>query len=156
MRGIVHVVYAVTTAASGKRWANVDVEVSTGRARSPQVTLATDSVSRWPIVGYGGAVTQGDFLNLREEQITGIIDAFFGPDGLDYNMVRLPIHSTVNGYVFDNVYDDFQLKHFDYNLTGDRTSGKMNMIEKILKKKKNVKILGSVWTPPSWMKLGNH
>ncbi|KAF4717376.1 hypothetical protein FOZ62_009530, partial [Perkinsus olseni] len=138
------------------RWANVDVEVSAGRARSPQVTLATDSVSRWPIVGYGGAVTEGNFLNLREAQINDIVDAYFDPAGLDYNVVRLPIHATANGYVFDNVSDDFELKYFDYNLTGDRTSGKMNMIEKILKKKRDVKILGSVWTPPSWMKLGDH
>lgn len=57
-------------------------------------------------------------------------------------MLRVPVHSTGNGYVFDNVYNDFDLKHFDYNLTGDRKNGKMEMIMKVLKKKEKLKIVG--------------
>ncbi|KAF4686861.1 hypothetical protein FOZ60_004735 [Perkinsus olseni] len=200
----------VTTAASGKRWANVDVEVSAGRARSPQVTLATDSadvwadsVNPWPIIGFGGAIPEQVFsyLNVRGENIKKVADVsrphfddvlllvdahrqwrgfalgvlpypngvrlvsepmrrtptrYFDPAGLDYNMLRVPIHATVDGYVFAEVPDDFELEHFDYNLTGDRENGKMEMLEEILKKKKDVKILGSAWSPPSWMKLGDH
>ncbi|KAF4718669.1 hypothetical protein FOZ63_026853 [Perkinsus olseni] len=117
-----------------------------------------DSVNPWPIIGFGGAIPEQVFsyLNVRGENIKKVADVYFDPAGLDYNMLRVPIHATVDGYVFAEVPDDFELEHFDYNLTGDRENGKMEMLEEILKKKKDVKILGSAWSPPSWMKLGDH
>ncbi|KAF4657677.1 hypothetical protein FOL47_008332, partial [Perkinsus chesapeaki] len=149
----------VTTTPSGKKWASVDVEVTNGAAQNAKIKLKTDSMSIWPIIGYGGSVpemTGADFKKLDDAKRKEFIDAYFTSSGLDYNMLRVAVHATVDGYVFDNVSDDFDLKHFDYNLTGDRENGKIDFIQSVLQTKKETKVFGSAWSPPSWMKLGNH
>ncbi|KAF4654992.1 hypothetical protein FOL47_009641, partial [Perkinsus chesapeaki] len=149
----------VTTTPSGKKWAHVNVKVIPGRSSNARIKLKTDAVSIWPIIGFGGAVpemTAGDFKKLNSAKKKEFIDAYSAPSGLDYKMLRVPVHTTGSAYVFDNVSDDFSLQHFDYNLTGDRGNGKFDFIQRVLLTKMETKILGSAWSPPSWMKLGNH
>ena len=85
---------------------------------------------------------------------------------------RVPLNScdfSVESYTFDEVNDDFDLKHFDMNVTHD--AQKDGMIDMILRatavfnaawnntdinteevKDGDFKMFASPWSPPSWMK----
>ncbi|KAF4651871.1 hypothetical protein FOL47_011386 [Perkinsus chesapeaki] len=68
----------VTTTPSGKKWASVDVEVTNGAARYAKIKLKTDSVSTWPIIGYGGSVierTGNEIKQLNDAKRKEFIDA---------------------------------------------------------------------------------
>ncbi|KAF4758718.1 hypothetical protein FOZ63_015708, partial [Perkinsus olseni] len=75
-----------------------------------------------------------------------------------YTMGRIPINScdfSPYTYNFDNVSDDFTLEHFDDSLKGDEDTGMIQLLHDALAVAK-LKLFGSPWSPPYWMKAGNH
>ncbi|KAF4686862.1 hypothetical protein FOZ60_004736 [Perkinsus olseni] len=150
-----------TTTPTGKKWSPMAARVSGGAAGSPKVKVKTDAVDDWPIIGFGGSVpempgwTMGN-LSLSEEQRQPFFDMYFGDDGARYNFLRLCIHTTFDDYTFADVPGDFNLEHFDYNVTGDRENYKFQTVKKVQEMVPDLTIIGSAWSPPSWMKLGNH
>ncbi|KAF4657032.1 hypothetical protein FOL46_007590 [Perkinsus olseni] len=154
-------VQGFTTTPTGKKWSPMVARVSGGAAGSPKVKVKTDAVDDWPIIGFGGSVpempgwTMGN-LSLSEEQRQPFFDMYFGDDGARYNFLRLCIHTTFDDYTFADVPDDFNLDHFDYNVTGDRENYKFQTVKKVQEMVPDLTIIGSAWSPPSWMKLGDH
>lgn len=83
------------------------------------VTITIDASERFQnIFGFGGAFTDsaGDqFVSLSETLQNYIVDSYFGKNGLEYNIGRVPIAScdfSTHEYSYDDVHDDFELKHF--------------------------------------------
>jgi len=107
------------------------------------------------MLGFGGAFTEASAYNLsrigksvREQAI----QAYFDPvDGLGYTLGRVSIHGcdfSLGSYLYINDNDD-TLESFDIS----RDQPIINLIkdaERIAKQP--IKILGSPWTPPFWMK----
>ena len=123
---------------------------------------------RTPILGFGAAFTEAASLNyqsLSETGKTALMELLFGKSGLGYALGRVHINScdfSVESYNFDNVDGDFQLKHFDMNVTHD--AQKDGMIDMILRATAffnqewsdgtdgQFKMYASPWSPPGWMK----
>jgi len=140
--------------------------------------------NRQPIVGFGAAFTEASSLNyqsLSDVAKERLMELLFGKTGIGYSIGRVPLNScdfSVESYSFDEVNDDFDLKHFDTNVTHD--AQKDGMIDMILRatsvfneawkdtqetntntntnmNMKGVKdghftMFASPWSPPSWMK----
>lgn len=135
---------------------------------------------RQPIIGFGAAFTEAASLNyqsLSDKAKEHLMELLFGKTGLGYSIGRVPLNScdfSVKSYSFDEVNDDFDLKHFDTNVTHD--AQKDGMIDMILRavavfndawkeqnqededgtitgvKDGDFKMYASPWSPPSWMK----
>jgi len=119
------------------------------------------------ILGFGGAFTEASALNferLSKEGQETALDLLFGKDGLGYSIGRFPINScdfSVDSYTFDDVEDDFELKHFDVGVHHDVESGMVDMALRAASKLKeewpndgdgSMFLYASPWSPPAWMK----
>lgn len=134
--------------------------------------------NRTAILGFGAAFTEASSLNyqtLSEKGKTKLMELFFGKSGLGYSLGRVHINScdfSVKSYSFDDVDGDFELKHFDTNVTHD--AKKDGMIDMMLRATSvfeeewrveneladdetgqlegHFKMYASPWSPPAWMK----
>jgi hypothetical protein len=142
---------------------------------APDAILQTNlSVSpfknRSPILGFGAAFTEAASLNYQTLSDKGkqkLMELFFGKSGLGYALGRVHINScdfSIKSYDFDSVDGDFQLDHFDTNVTHDaQTDGMIDMILRATtvfnQEWKSAdgldgqfKMYASPWSPPAWMK----
>ncbi len=107
------------------------------------------------IIGFGGAFTEASAYNLSRIDTSKrkkAIEAYFDPiKGLGYTIGRVSIHGcdfSLGSYLYIKDYDD-SLESFDIS----RDQIIIDLIkdaEKIAQQP--IKILGSPWTPPFWMK----
>ena len=110
------------------------------------------------IIGFGGAFTEASAYNLSRidtKKREKAIEAYFDPvNGLGYSIGRVSIHGcdfSLGSYLYIKDYDD-TLESFDIS----RDQSIIDLIkdsERIAKTP--IKILGSPWTPPFWMKDNN-
>lgn len=113
------------------------------------------------IVGFGGAFTDSTasvFQSLSSELQGRIIEMYFGAEGLQYNLGRVPINScdfSLSSWSFDDTVGDTMLAHFDDNLTHD-AEAKIPMIQAALRvveaRGEDLTLFASPWSPPAWMK----
>ncbi|CAB02924.1 Putative glucosylceramidase 3 [Caenorhabditis elegans] len=126
---------------------------------SVNVTITIDASERFQnIFGFGGAFTDsaGDqFVSLSETLQNYIVDSYFGKNGLEYNIGRVPIAScdfSTHEYSYDDVHDDFELKHFA--LPDEDLKLKIPFIKKAIEKTEgNIQLFASPWSAPGWMKV---
>ncbi|XP_015795452.1 glucosylceramidase [Tetranychus urticae] len=117
---------------------------------------------RQTIHGFGGAITDATGLNLLNLPVNlsdSIMSNYFSKNGLDYSVTRVPIGGTdfsTRIYTYaDDQPDDFELEHFA--LEPEDKLLKIPLIKQALKLKEgNLKLLGSAWSPPGWMKTNNN
>lgn len=133
---------------------------------------------RQKIVGFGGALTDSSISNILSLTINGtlrLLDDYFGPKGLKYNMIRVTIGGsdfssrfytnddlrTADGKMAPpDAQPDFNLKNFQ--LSEEDIMYKIPVLKHVLNQyQKNapggqIKILGSMWSPPLWMKTNHH
>lgn len=110
------------------------------------------------MVGFGGAFTQAsahNFCKLSEQERANVIEAYFGTEGLCYNLGRVPMHSS-----------DFGLGNYTYVEEGDETLESFSIahdeeeilpminaaIKETAKNGKQMKFLTAPWSPPAYMK----
>lgn len=113
------------------------------------------------IVGFGGAFTEAaamTFKNLSADLQEQILGEYFGPEGIGYTIGRVHINScdfSLGSYSFDDVSGDFNLDHFDGNVTHD-THALIPLIkaaqQHIEAAGSSLKLFASPWSPPAWMK----
>ena len=112
------------------------------------------------IHGFGGALTQSSatvYKELPEELQAAVIEAYYGPTGIGYTTGRMPIHScdfSVDTYTFDDVAGDYDLGKFDTTVAHDRNLS-LPMIHAAIAANPSLKLFGSPWSPPAWMKDNN-
>jgi len=167
-------------------WANQDSDrvVNINGYGVPDAILKIDFSrhafpERKPIVGFGAAFTEASSLNYQSLSELGkerLMELLFGKSGIGHSIGRVPLNScdfSTKSYSFDDINGDFDLKHFDTNVTHD--AQKDGMIDMILhatavfngawKQQQNenementtfndgdFKVFASPWSPPSWMK----
>ncbi len=111
------------------------------------------------IDGFGGCFNElgWDILNLLPKpKQDEVLNDLFGKDGLALTFGRMPVASndySRNYYSYNEVRDDYEMKHFD--ISHDRET-LIPYIKKALKINPKLKIWGSPWCPPAWMKVNGH
>ncbi|KAF4680356.1 hypothetical protein FOZ60_013671 [Perkinsus olseni] len=155
-----------TTTEAGEPMQRGQVGWNEGRRSAMSVTVTVNPQRRHQTIhGFGGAFTQAAaylYKNLSPSTQKRYMDLVFGADGLRYSLGRVPINScdfSPDTYNFDNVSDDFDLKSFDRDLQKDEELGMFAMIQDAQSHSKGLSglnLLASPWSPPYWMKTGNH
>ncbi|CAG2110027.1 unnamed protein product, partial [Medioppia subpectinata] len=110
------------------------------------------------IIGFGGAFTDAAGINIKSlPQILQkrLIEDYFGETGIEYTLGRIPIGGSdfsIHAYSYDDNYkNDFELKHF--NLTKEDFNDKIPLIKAAKQvSKHDLRLFGSPWSPPAWMK----
>ncbi|CAD6191920.1 unnamed protein product [Caenorhabditis auriculariae] len=122
------------------------------------VTITVDARNQMqPIIGFGGAFTDAageNLVALNDAARKKLLEAYFGRNGLEYNMGRVPIAScdfSVREYSYDDVSEDFGLKNF--SLAQEDMDYKIPfIISAINLTQGNLQLFASPWSAPGWMK----
>lgn len=158
--------YLVQSTRSGKRFSVSELdEYDTFQEGSNfdevQVNLATKYQK---ILGWGGAFTDSALINIRslpESLGDQLLESYYGPNGLQYNFGRVPMAGS-----------DFSTRVYSYNDNPDNLNQTLwqlaeeDLTLKIpyLKKaselsqggKIKLKLIGTPWSPPAWMKTNQN
>lgn len=115
-----------------------------------------DEVQYQEILGFGGAFTEATALNLSrisDKQRKRVMELYFDSEkGIGYNFCRSTINScdfSEDFYTYDDVENDFELKHFD--ISHDRQAI-IPAIREAMKISEEMILYSSPWSPPAWMK----
>ncbi|XP_063368436.1 lysosomal acid glucosylceramidase-like [Cydia amplana] len=123
-------------------------------------TLVIDPTKKsQTIEGFGGAVTDAagihwsNFSSARLQDY--LINSYFGKNGLEYNMLRVPIGGSdfsTHYYAYNELpRNDAQLSN--YTLSPEDFNYKIPMIQHIKDvATTDIHIVATVWSPPTWMK----
>jgi glucosylceramidase len=124
------------------------------------------------IIGWGGALTDSSINNILSLSVNGtrrLLDDYFGPDGLMFNMVRVTIGgSDFSARFYTNndaepppkdddvgrLSKEFELKEEDYLYKIPLL--KMVQDEYGQLSGRPIKLFASMWSPPTWMKTNRH
>ncbi|KAM8986531.1 lysosomal acid glucosylceramidase-like isoform 2-T2 [Ara ararauna] len=126
--------------------------------RAPDLVLTVDTAQRYQEVkGFGGSLTDAaaiNILSLPETAQDHLLRSYFSEEGLEYNLIRLPMAScdfSLHAYTYDDVPFDYELKHF--SLRDEDTKLKIPLLHRVLAmSKRPLSLYASPWTSPTWMK----
>ncbi|CAK1590498.1 unnamed protein product [Parnassius mnemosyne] len=110
------------------------------------------------IEGFGTAVTGTAGYNLRSlprAAQENLIKSYFSDEGLEYNMLRVPIGGSdfsLSEFAYNELpIDDFNLTN--YTLSREDYHYKLPTIKRMMDVSKSpVHVIASTWSPPKWMK----
>lgn len=138
------------------------------------ISLSTPVFPNRQILGFGAAFTEASALNYKSLSEAGketLMELYYGKTGIGYSLGRVHINScdfSVASYSFDDEDGDFDLQHFDMNVTHDnQPDGMMDMVRRATSVFRtswskaesnnsvadgNLLMYASPWSPPAWMK----
>ncbi|XP_020285849.1 glucosylceramidase-like isoform X1 [Pseudomyrmex gracilis] len=109
------------------------------------------------ILGFGGAVTDSACLNilkLTKKASDNLLRSYFGPNGINYNMLRAPMGGTdfsSRPYSYAMVPNDTTLKNFELQM--EDIVYKIPVIKRAQQMKRyKIKLLTLPWSATPWMK----
>lgn len=126
---------------------------------NPQIAYQT-------IEGFGAAVTGSSayLINHRmsDAQRGALLNDLFTSQGINMNYIRHTIGASdysvdENGQPASYTYDDTDSGEPDYELNRfsvAKDADVMGLLQNIMKKKAGIKLVGTPWTAPAWMKFG--
>lgn len=128
--------------------------------KKSKTLLKIDSFIKYQeILGFGGAFTESACYNLfrvNEEVRNKALELYFDPEkGIGYTMGRVSIHGcdfSLSSYTYIEEGDS-ELKTFDISRDFNYVIPTILQAEKIAQSP--IKLLGSPWTPPAFMKDNN-
>jgi len=140
-----------------EQWKDMETISPLDEYDGQRVHVTIDSSSaKQEVDGFGGAFNEKGWealLVLSPDERDGVIKELFDPEeGAKFNICRVPIGASdyaVSRYTLNEVKDDFEMENF--SLERDREY-LIPYIKAALEYNPDLKIWGSVWTPPTWMK----
>ncbi|XP_061382252.1 lysosomal acid glucosylceramidase-like [Danaus plexippus] len=123
--------------------------------------LEIDPTTKYQTIeGFGGAVTDAASMNWKsvsDNLQDKLINSYFSEDGLQYNMLRVPIGGSdfsTHAYAYNDLPEnDAFLTNF--TLAPEDIMYKIPMIKRIMAVSRTaVHIVATTWSPPPWMKTG--
>ena len=124
--------------------------------REDRLLNVYDDVKYQEILGFGGAFTEATAVNICDmpkELHKQVIDLYFHREkGIGYSFCRSTINScdfSEDFYSYDDVKDDFELKHFDISHDKNKI---IPVIKEAMDVAEEFKLYSSPWSPPAWMK----
>lgn len=149
-------VFSTTKAGDRLTFSTVEMETAANDAADFVIDTAMTYQS---IIGFGGAFTDASAINLYllDSGLQDIlVDAYFGDDGLQYTIGRIPIGSTdfsLTIYSYNDVEGDLAMENFSIDM--DKAK-KIPFIQRALStSSRGMKLYGSSWAPPAWMTTEN-
>lgn len=125
----------------------------------PTVTVTPDSTYQ-SVMGFGGAFTETAtycLSNLSAAKRAQVLNAFFNPfTGAGFTVCRTAINScdfSVANYAYDVTPGDYSLNNFDFSHDLKWTVPVIRQALRVTGA--DLKIFGSPWSPPAWMKSNN-
>lgn len=152
-------VNVVSTTASNP-WVN-EKSVNSEQAdttKSFDITVLTRNKAQI-IDGFGGCFNELGWDALQMLDIAKqneVMKGLFTPEGLNFNICRMPIGANDYARSYYSLNDsagDFEMKYF--NIDRDKKN-LVPYIKQAMQYNPQLKIWGSPWTPPAWMKLNKH
>ncbi|CAG2172770.1 unnamed protein product, partial [Oppiella nova] len=155
------VVTVFETSKSGDRFVKTELKFGDNSEfnanKSQTITVDKSKGVYQKIVGFGGAFTDAAGLNIKtlpEKLQNRIISDYFSKSGIEYNLGRIPIGGSdfsTHAYSYDdNNKDDFDFKHF--SLAKEDLDYKIPIIKTAKQINSDLRVFGSPWSPPAWMK----
>lgn len=135
------------------------ISFQTGTVENRVITLEEDSIYQ-DIDGYGYTLTGGSaqhLMNMSTDARAALLSELFDTteNNIGISYLRLSIGaSDLNEYVFSyndlpKGEEDVEMKQFDL---GPDRKDVIPVVKAILKINPSIKLLGSPWSPPAWMK----
>ncbi|KAG7202136.1 hypothetical protein KM043_015822 [Ampulex compressa] len=112
------------------------------------------------IIGFGGAVTDSVGYNIKSlssKAMKMLMRNYFGPEGLEYNIIRVPMAATdfsFRNYSYDDVSNDKSLSHFRLRAEDTKLKIPILRIAKYLSEKE-IRLIATPWSASKWMKTSN-
>lgn len=158
------VAYWLTTGDQANLLKKLNVVLSFGTTSNSYQNIMVDSTQQYQTIdGFGYTLTGGsaDLINgLSVSVKQSLIKELFGSDSADIGVSYLRVSigaSDLSASVFS--YDDIPSGQTDMNLDqftlGIDTVNLVPVLKQILAINPSIKILGSPWSPPLWMKTNN-
>jgi glucosylceramidase len=151
----------ITTSDKSKRFQKIE-DVEFGHDAGHSTIIALDTAKHFQVIdGFGYALTGGSAWLLHEKisanKRSALLEELFGTEGRSIGISYLRVSigaSDLDAEVF-SYHDakDPQLKNFD--LAQDKRH-LIPILKEILAVNPQIKIMGSPWTAPAWMKTNNH
>ena len=117
--------------------------------------------TRQKIVGFGGTFTDASGINiasLSKDAQNNLINSYFGPNGIEYTLGRIPIASndmSTDVYSYDFTAGDTGLSKF--TIAGNDHLYKLPYIDQaVIASRRNISLFGSPWSSPGWMKTNGN
>jgi glucosylceramidase len=146
--------WVVTTAK--EPWTEGKPIVLNGAARGGYDLEIDPQKTYQEITGFGGCFNEKGWVALSllsETDRDSLLRAFFDPkEGCRFNICRVPIGASdyaVDRYTLDETAGDYEMKQFSIERDRQRL---IPYIKAAMKYRPDLKIWGSAWTPPTWMK----
>lgn len=111
------------------------------------------------ILGFGGAFTDSSshlFSRLNSSLQSTLLNMYFSPQGLQYNMGRLPIGScdfSLKHYMYDDTPGDVNLTHFTIEHDKNDVIPFIKRAIETIGNSSSLYIVASPWSAPAWMKV---
>jgi glucosylceramidase len=145
-------------------FAHQDKQLQFDAAQSEALVISVNDRQKYQsMVGFGFALTGGSatpILEMNDENRSKLLHELFSADGngIGISYLRLSIGSSdLNDFVFS--YDDLPAGATDTNMEkfdlGPDRKNVIPVMKEILAINPSIKILGSPWSPPAWMKTNN-
>ncbi|XP_048338936.1 lysosomal acid glucosylceramidase-like [Sphaerodactylus townsendi] len=143
---------------AGKRVEPSEGRMQEGPPQTAHLQLKLKTSQKYQkIKGFGGALTDSAAINilaLSPKAQTNLLKSYFSDQGIEYNLVRVPMAScdfSVRLYTYDDSENDFELKNF--SLTEEDTKMKIPILQQAQAvAPKPISLYASPWTSPTWMK----
>jgi glucosylceramidase len=142
-----------------ERWNEKQVKTLPAGNTVPDIVI-DPSVREQSLDGFGICFNELGWKALSvlgSKEREAVIRKLFDPvDGLKLNICRMPVGSndySRNYYSLDDSVKDFSMRYF--SLKRDREM-LIPFIRAAMKYKPDLRIWGSPWCPPSWMKVNDH
>ncbi|WP_462409496.1 glycoside hydrolase family 30 protein [Neobacillus sp. Marseille-QA0830] len=180
---ILFIIFTFSSPVQPRQPTIVNVWLTTGDQKhllSPQTSLAftTDTENHLPAIdvnptiryqtmdGFGAAITGSSAYLINQKMSTVqreslVKELFSKKSGININFIRHTIgasdfsvdeYGQPSSYTYDDteLEKDYDLKEFSIK----KDAQVIKLLQKILNNRSNVKVIGTPWTAPSWMKYG--
>lgn len=139
-----------------KQWQDYDnLELIPGAEGPADITIDTSKLAQ-QVEGFGGCFNEKGWEALSllgEQDREGVLKALFDPDeGAKLNICRAPIGASdyaVSRYTLNETAGDYEMKDFSIERDRERL---IPYIKAAMEIRPDLKVWGSAWTPPTWMK----
>ena len=138
------------------------ISVVTGNSNGNSTITVSDETTYQEMDGFGYALTGGSALHLNTmgaSQRADLLNELFGPNGLGISYLRVSVGASdldAEPFSYDDLpagqTEDLNLDHFSI---AEDLVNLIPVLQEILAINPDIKIIGSPWSAPSWMKTSN-
>ena len=151
----------ITTADNTMHFSSVKKNFSEGLNMQPEQTLTINPNQRYQTFdGFGAAITGASSYNLlrmpAERRTKLLKETFSVKDGMGYSYVRVPIGGSDFNARSNYDYTCCDTKGIEnFSLTSDEVDYIIPVLKEILAINPDLKVMGTPWSCPRWMKVAD-